>query len=151
MWLLPACARAAGLASDPNSFGNTCVRQVMHTIVVLGPMLAYDMHAIIPSIVRVAERTELPVVVRRHAIDCIGRLCRDVHLFGACVICPPLRVALLLSGATRVLFDSFSIVPPPQSSPVGLCTRCLEFWTMHPTPPRHLTSKRLCWIPCVSC
>ncbi len=75
---------------------HAAVRQVLHTLAVMGHLLTDFMYLVIPGIVGVVERTELPVVVRRHAVDCLGRLCRDLHVSGQWLLAP--------SGALAIMF-----------------------------------------------
>ncbi len=58
-------------------------RQVLHTLVVLGPLLTDFLYLVIPNIAKMVERQDLPVVSRRHAIDALGRFARDVQVAGA--------------------------------------------------------------------
>ena len=61
---------------------SAATRQVLHTLVVLGPLLTDFLYLVIPNIAKMVERQDLPVVSRRHAIDALGRFARDVQVAG---------------------------------------------------------------------
>lgn len=115
----------------------SAIRQVLHTLAVMSPLLTEFLYLVIPGIVRVAERLDLPVVVRRHAVDCLGRITRDMHVSGAwhndvdfvavklmwhCLGAEfSSRIVLPLS---RVLDDASSTTSPPELKTAVLDTLC---------------------------
>ena len=75
-------AAGAGAQSDAAIASGAATRQVLHTLVVLGPLLTDFLYLVIPNIAKMVERQDMPVMSRRHAIDALGRLARDVHVAG---------------------------------------------------------------------
>lgn len=81
IWL--ACDSVSTCPCSPSGLEvSVAIRQVLHTLAVMGPLLTDFLYLVIPGILRVAEKLDLPVVVRRHAVDCLGRFCRDMAVSG---------------------------------------------------------------------
>jgi hypothetical protein len=81
-------ASGGGVAGGQHDSTSAAVatRQVLHTLVVLGPLLVDFLYLVIPNIARMVERTDMSVLARRHAIDALGKLAKDVHVAGTMVM-----------------------------------------------------------------
>ena len=68
--------------------------KVLHTFLVFGSSGEEYMHLIIPAIVRVFEKLQHPLPLRRHAIETIGKLSRQVNIsdFASRIVQPLTRV-----------------------------------------------------------
>ncbi|KAG6014979.1 hypothetical protein E4U54_004504, partial [Claviceps lovelessii] len=68
--------------------------RVLHAFLVFGASAEEYMHLIIPVIIRTFEKQGQPVFIRKHAIDSIGKISRQVNLndFAAKIIHPLTRV-----------------------------------------------------------
>lgn len=68
--------------------------RVLHAFLVFGASAEEYMHLIIPVIVRTFEKQGQPVFIRKHAIDTIGKISRQVNLndFAAKIIHPLTRI-----------------------------------------------------------
>ncbi|KAG5980720.1 hypothetical protein E4U55_003721 [Claviceps digitariae] len=68
--------------------------RVLHAFLVFGASAEEYMHLMIPFIVRTFEKQGQPVLIRKHAIETIGKISRQVNLndFAAKIIHPLIRV-----------------------------------------------------------
>lgn len=78
--------------------------RVLHAFLVFGASAEEYMHLMIPVIVRTFEKQRQPVFVRKHAIDTIGKISRQVNLndYAAKIIHPLARVLDTGEPALRV-------------------------------------------------
>lgn len=78
--------------------------RVLHAFLVFGASAEEYMHLMIPVIVRTFEKQRQPVFVRKHAIDTIGKISRQVNLndYAAKIIHPLARVLDTGEQALRV-------------------------------------------------
>ncbi|KAG9127299.1 phosphatidylinositol kinase- protein kinase tor1 [Ceratobasidium sp. 392] len=67
------------LDSDPAEKRQSAQMKVLHTLYTFGPNVEEYMHLVIPVIVRTLESTENPLILRKGAIQTIGRLSSKVN------------------------------------------------------------------------
>ncbi|ODA76987.1 hypothetical protein RJ55_07504 [Drechmeria coniospora] len=83
-----------GVLDKDASAKRTPSERVLHAILVFGASAEEYMHLIIPVIVHTFEKQGQPTFIRKHAIDTIGKISRQVNLndFAAKIIHPLTRV-----------------------------------------------------------
>ncbi|UNI22822.1 Non-specific serine/threonine protein kinase [Purpureocillium takamizusanense] len=93
-----------GVLHKDSSAKRTPSERVLHAFLVFGASAEEYMHLIIPVIVRTFEKQGQPTFIRKHAIDAIGKISRQVNLndYAAKIIHPLTRVLDIGEPALRV-------------------------------------------------
>ncbi|KJK91638.1 Phosphatidylinositol 3-kinase [Metarhizium anisopliae BRIP 53284] len=93
-----------GVLDKDSSAKRVPSERVLHAFLVFGASAEEYMHLIIPVIVRTFEKQGQPVFIRKHAIDTIGKISRQVNLndYAAKIIHPLTRVLDSGDPALRV-------------------------------------------------